>query len=103
MHALVTVTIPCYLCKHRVLVNRSVLYSSVTLPDDLLVLLEPPIEQEHLIHRITAADWTVIMRLTTCSKLEREKRKMSHQNSFTAARTYLKRKGISRRVSVKIC
>ena len=36
------------LCKHRVLVDGPVLHPTFPLPDDLLVLLEPPIEQVHL-------------------------------------------------------
>ena len=32
------------LCKHRILVNGSVLNSATTLPDDLLVLLEPSVQ-----------------------------------------------------------
>ena len=50
-----------HLCKHRVFINCSVLHSSMALPDDLLVLLEPPIEQEHLAHRMIADDWTNYM------------------------------------------
>ena len=37
-----------HLCKHRIFVNRPVLHSTTTLPDDLLVLLEPPVEQVNL-------------------------------------------------------
>ena len=37
-----------HLGKHRVLVDGPVLHSSPALPDDLLVLLEPPVQQEHL-------------------------------------------------------
>ena len=44
LHRVRTISPAPYLCKHRILVDGPVLHSSTSLPDDLLVLLEPPVE-----------------------------------------------------------
>ena len=37
-----------HLSKHGVLIDGPILHPSLALPDDLLVLLEPPVQQEDL-------------------------------------------------------
>ena len=59
----------CHLGKHGVLVDGPVLNSSPALPDDLLVLLEPSVQQEHLpterMKTIHVARYIIIMGVST--------------------------------------